>query len=824
MGHPRAPSPTSGSWSPGPRSGAAIPGLRPLPPPPRPGIGAGFLIRDNIRHRRDIEDAYLAAIAGRAADHLANAYFLPGRRFRQACSARRRGVRHPAHGLDRPPAAAIRHPRALRPVPQRRRRADLRIPPQPSARQGGGGRWTLGHRRLVQHRPVQPAAGPEANVFVRDQNFAGPPQVAPGQAIAAGARRSPRRLGNAAPPATHPQLGRLRAGAPDDRHRRLRQPALNGEWKMGVGSGKNPHSTPLPPPTPHHAPPRLETKICPPDALRQRIAVPATPLVFLNGCFDILHRGHVTYLGQARALGAAMVVALNSDASVRRRASDDRPSTPRRPPGRDGRPRLRRSRHLVRRGHPIARILECQPDVLVRAATGPWSASSARPETSGAAPCTPSPSSTNARRRRCSTRSAGSERAGETTRMPSTPTPSLRRRVAMPAGHRPRPAGLRPDHRRRRGGNPGWLPADARAARRLTGLVTWWVTPCWGGGAGFLGGVALLIYPPVEAQTRCCERPGGGWRQGVVGMLAVLPGPNIKGALGRSRRPRPDDAFVKRSDQKRHAADERAGALSRTAPEQCSPPVPPASATTTPPPKVEGGSPRDAPGNSGWRAVSPRPRCGLEGPPYSGCLSGDDGQARHPGAPGRHWQADSSPDRGILRQAETMPPANLEPDSAFADAPGADRCRRMAALGLSGPDGTPTGFRETLRPRSRQRQPGSRAGSAVARALAAAVRAEGETDVFQPPTPRTGGHLLQPCRPRLAVRRGASGHGSWVALAGSRRRCQGWPTPQGDRLTARPMGRPSRGRHRAASEGCAVERPSWSETRSIARPSPGLTP
>ena len=48
--------------------------------------------------------------------------------------------------------------------------------------------------------------------------------------------------------------------------------------------------------------------------------------MFTNGVFDILHRGHVTYLAQARALGASLVVALNSDASVRRLGKgDDRP-------------------------------------------------------------------------------------------------------------------------------------------------------------------------------------------------------------------------------------------------------------------------------------------------------------------------------------------------------------------------------------------------------------------------------------------------------------------------------------------------------------------
>jgi len=45
--------------------------------------------------------------------------------------------------------------------------------------------------------------------------------------------------------------------------------------------------------------------------------------VFTNGVFDLLHRGHVTYLAQARALGAALVVALNGDASARRLGKGD---------------------------------------------------------------------------------------------------------------------------------------------------------------------------------------------------------------------------------------------------------------------------------------------------------------------------------------------------------------------------------------------------------------------------------------------------------------------------------------------------------------------
>ena len=63
---------------------------------------------------------------------------------------------------------------------------------------------------------------------------------------------------------------------------------------------------------------RFEEKIRPPDSTAQWAAGLARPLVFTNGVFDILHRGHVTYLAQARALGAALLVALNGDASARR--------------------------------------------------------------------------------------------------------------------------------------------------------------------------------------------------------------------------------------------------------------------------------------------------------------------------------------------------------------------------------------------------------------------------------------------------------------------------------------------------------------------------
>ena len=75
-----------------------------------------------------------------------------------------------------------------------------------------------------------------------------------------------------------------------------------------------------------HDTPDFERRICAPADAAARAAQLARPLVFTNGVFDILHRGHVTYLAQARALGASLVVALNSDASAKRLGKgDDRP-------------------------------------------------------------------------------------------------------------------------------------------------------------------------------------------------------------------------------------------------------------------------------------------------------------------------------------------------------------------------------------------------------------------------------------------------------------------------------------------------------------------
>jgi len=73
-------------------------------------------------------------------------------------------------------------------------------------------------------------------------------------------------------------------------------------------------------------PPLFERKVVVRDGLARAVATLARPLVLTNGVFDLLHRGHVTYLARARALGASLVVAVNSDASVRRLGKgDDRP-------------------------------------------------------------------------------------------------------------------------------------------------------------------------------------------------------------------------------------------------------------------------------------------------------------------------------------------------------------------------------------------------------------------------------------------------------------------------------------------------------------------
>lgn len=74
------------------------------------------------------------------------------------------------------------------------------------------------------------------------------------------------------------------------------------------------------------AAPAFESRILAPERLSLWLGDLQRPLVFTNGVFDLLHRGHVTYLDRARSMGAALLVALNSDASVRRLGKgEDRP-------------------------------------------------------------------------------------------------------------------------------------------------------------------------------------------------------------------------------------------------------------------------------------------------------------------------------------------------------------------------------------------------------------------------------------------------------------------------------------------------------------------
>jgi D-beta-D-heptose 7-phosphate kinase/D-beta-D-heptose 1-phosphate adenosyltransferase len=64
------------------------------------------------------------------------------------------------------------------------------------------------------------------------------------------------------------------------------------------------------------------------SAFAARIRAAGGRLVFTNGVFDLLHPGHVRYLGEARALGEALIVGINSDSSVRANKGPDRPITP----------------------------------------------------------------------------------------------------------------------------------------------------------------------------------------------------------------------------------------------------------------------------------------------------------------------------------------------------------------------------------------------------------------------------------------------------------------------------------------------------------------
>jgi rfaE bifunctional protein nucleotidyltransferase chain/domain len=114
--------------------------------------------------------------------------------------------------------------------------------------------------------------------------------------------------------------------------------------------------------------PPFAVKIAARAVLAARLPELPRPRVFTNGVFDILHRGHVTYLACARALGASLVVGVNTDASVRRLGKGaERPIN-------DLHDRLAvlaalESVSLVvpfDEDTPLALVLECRPDVIVK--------------------------------------------------------------------------------------------------------------------------------------------------------------------------------------------------------------------------------------------------------------------------------------------------------------------------------------------------------------------------------------------------------------------------------------------------------------------------
>ena len=133
------------------------------------------------------------------------------------------------------------------------------------------------------------------------------------------------------------------------------------------------------------APPAFEAKIVAPADLPRAVAAVTRPLVFTNGCFDILHRGHVTYLAQAARLGASLLVAVNSDDSVRRQGKgEDRPVN-----RLADRMALLAALECVRlvtwfdEDTPIERIRACRPDVLVKGGDWPVARIVGAPEVQG---------------------------------------------------------------------------------------------------------------------------------------------------------------------------------------------------------------------------------------------------------------------------------------------------------------------------------------------------------------------------------------------------------------------------------------------------------
>lgn len=119
-------------------------------------------------------------------------------------------------------------------------------------------------------------------------------------------------------------------------------------------------------------PARFESKICAPADLAEKAKLLQGPVVFTNGVFDLLHRGHVTYLDQAAQEGKSLIVAVNSDASVKRLGKGaDRPINTQ-----DDRMAVLASLECIalvtyfEEDTPIKAILAAKPDVLVKG--GDW--------------------------------------------------------------------------------------------------------------------------------------------------------------------------------------------------------------------------------------------------------------------------------------------------------------------------------------------------------------------------------------------------------------------------------------------------------------------
>jgi rfaE bifunctional protein nucleotidyltransferase chain/domain len=114
--------------------------------------------------------------------------------------------------------------------------------------------------------------------------------------------------------------------------------------------------------------PRFAAKIVTRDELAARLAELAPPRVFTNGVFDLLHRGHVSYLERARRLGGSLIVGVNTDDSVRRLGKgDDRPINPL-----EDRLAVLAALEAVDlvvpfdEDTPLALVLECHPDIIVK--------------------------------------------------------------------------------------------------------------------------------------------------------------------------------------------------------------------------------------------------------------------------------------------------------------------------------------------------------------------------------------------------------------------------------------------------------------------------